>query len=92
MVFQNEVLRSIARKHNKTVAQVVVRWLTQRGAVAIPKSVRKERMAENFAIFDFELKPEDLEAIRALDTNSSAFFDHRDPESVKRISTALRNT
>jgi 2,5-diketo-D-gluconate reductase A len=91
-IFQNEVLLSIAGKHNKTVAQVVVRWLTQRGVVAIPKSVRKERMAENFAIFDFELRPEDMDAIRALDTNSSAFFDHRDPESVKRISTALRNT
>jgi len=91
-IFQNEVLRSIAGKHNKTVAQVIVRWLTQRGVVAIPKSVRKERMAENFAIFDFELKPEDMEAIRTLDTKSSAFFDHRDPEMVKWISTAVRNT
>jgi diketogulonate reductase-like aldo/keto reductase len=91
-IFQNEVLRSIAGKHNKTVAQVIVRWLTQLGVVAIPKSVRKERMAENFAIFDFELKPEDMEAIRTLDTKSTAFFDHRDPEMVKWISTAVRNT
>ena len=91
-IFQNEVLRSIAGKHNKTVAQVIVRWLTQRGVVAIPKSVRKERMAENFAVFDFELKPEDMDAIRALDTKSTAFFDHRDPEMVKWISTAVRNT
>jgi diketogulonate reductase-like aldo/keto reductase len=91
-IFQNEVLRSIAGRHNKTVAQVIVRWLTQRGVVAIPKSVRRERMAENFAVFDFELKPEDMDAIRALDTKSTAFFDHRDPEMVKWISTAVRNT
>lgn len=91
-IFQNEVLRAIAGKHKKTVAQVVVRWLTQRGVVAIPKSVRKERMAENFSIFDFELKPEDMESIRTLDTKSTAFFDHRDPEMVKWISTAVRNT
>ncbi len=91
-IFQNEVLRSIGAKYNKSVAQVILRWLTQRGVVAIPKSVRKERMAENFAIFDFELSSPDLMAIAALDTKASAFFDHRDPESVKRISTALRNT
>jgi diketogulonate reductase-like aldo/keto reductase len=91
-IFQNEVLRSIAGKHNKTVAQVILRWLTQRGVVAIPKSVRKERMAENFAIFDFELKPEDMEAIASLDAKQTAFFDHRDPEKVKWISTAIRNT
>lgn len=86
------MLRTIAGKHHKTVAQVIVRWLTRRGVVAIPKSVRKERMAENLAVFDFELRPEDLEAIRALDTKSTAFFDHRDPEMVKWISTAVRNT
>jgi 2,5-diketo-D-gluconate reductase A len=91
-IFQNELLRSIAGKYNKSVAQVILRWLTQRGVVAIPKSVRKERMAENFPIFDFELSPEDMAAIASLDTKQSAFFDHRDPEMVKWISTAVRNT
>src|SRR5690349_9646911 len=82
-LFHNELLLSIGKKYNKTVAQVVIRWLTQRGIVAIPKSVRKERMEENFAIFDFELSTEDLEAIKTLDTNATLFFDHRDPNMVK---------
>src|SRR4028119_2256094 len=91
-IFQNEVLASIAGKYGKTVAQVILRWLTQRGVVAIPKSVRKERMAENFHIFDFELSPEDMDAIASLDTKTSLFFDHRDPEIVKMLGTAKRNT
>jgi diketogulonate reductase-like aldo/keto reductase len=82
-LFHNELLLSIGKKYNKTVAQVVIRWLTQRGIVAIPKSVRKERMEENFAIFDFELSTEDMEAIKTLDTNATLFFDHRDPNMVK---------
>lgn len=91
-IFQNELLRSIGEKYNKSVAQVILRWLVQRGVVAIPKSVRKERIAENFAVFDFELSPEDMTAIASLDTKQTAFFDHRDPEMVKWISTAIRNT
>lgn len=91
-IFQNELLRSIAAKHGKSVAQVILRWLTQRGVVAIPKSVRKERMQENFAVFDFELSPDDMAAIATLDTNRSQFFDHRDPAMVKWICTALRPT
>lgn len=82
-LFHNELLASIGKKYNKTIAQVVIRWLTQRGIIAIPKSVRKERMQENFNIFDFELSSEDLEAIKTLDSNKSAFFDHRDPAMVK---------
>ena len=82
-LFQNELLASIGKKYNKTIAQVVIRWLTQRGVVAIPKSVRKERMEENFNIFDFELSNDDMEAIKTLDTNASLFFDHRDPGMVK---------
>lgn len=82
-LFQNELLASIGQKYNKSIAQVVVRWLTQRGVVAIPKSVRKERMAENFNIFDFELSDGDMEAIKILDTKTSSFFDHRDPVMVK---------
>jgi diketogulonate reductase-like aldo/keto reductase len=85
-IFKNEVLAAIAATHNKTIAQVILRWLTQRGVVAIPKSVRKERMAENFAIFDFKLSAEEINAIGALDTNASLFFDHRDPNMVKWLS------
>jgi diketogulonate reductase-like aldo/keto reductase len=84
-MFGNEVLQAIAARHGKSVAQVILRWLTQRGVVAIPKSVRRERIAENFDIFDFELSAEDLSAIAALDTRQSAFFDHRDPAIVKAI-------
>lgn len=82
-IFQNEVLVSIAQKYNKSVAQVILRWLTQRGIVAIPKSVHKERIIENFNIFDFELSQEDMEMIATLDTKKSLFFSHNDPEIVK---------
>jgi diketogulonate reductase-like aldo/keto reductase len=84
-IFHNDVLLSIGEKHGKSVAQVILRWLTQRGVVAIPKSVRKERMAENFNVFDFELSAEDMNAIATLDSKQSAFFDHRDPVMVKAI-------
>jgi diketogulonate reductase-like aldo/keto reductase len=86
-IFQNELLLSIAGKHKKTVAQVILRWLLQRGVVAIPKSVRKERIVENFNIFDFELSPEDMDAIASLDTKVTSFFDHRDPAMVKWLGT-----
>lgn len=82
-LFTNELLQSIGRKHDKSIAQVVLRWLIQRNIVAIPKSVRKERMAENFAVFDFELDQGDVEAIATLDQKTSSFFDHRDPAMVK---------
>ncbi len=82
-LFGNEALLSIAKKYNKSVAQVVLRWLTQLGVVAIPKSVHKERMAENFDIFCFELSEADIAAIATLDRKVSSFFDHRDPEMVK---------
>ena len=86
-LFSNEVLAGIGRKHGKSIAQVVLRWLSQRNIVAIPKSVRKERMAENIAIFDFELDQDDVAAIGALDQKSSSFFDHRDPAMVKWLGT-----
>jgi diketogulonate reductase-like aldo/keto reductase len=76
-------LLSIAAKHNKSVAQVILRWLTQRGIVVLSKSIRKERMIENISVFDFELGAEDMAAITTLDTKTSSFFDHRDPEKVK---------
>jgi len=82
-LFQNELLQSIAAKHGKSIAQVVLRWLTQRGVVAIPKSVKKERIQENFNIFDFELSTDDMEAIATLDMKTSSFFDHRDPQIIK---------
>ena len=82
-LFRNSLLLSIGKQYNKSVAQVVLRWLTQRGIVAIPKSVRKERMEENFNSLDFELSVDDMEAIQSLDTNASLFFDHRDPAMVK---------
>ncbi|MCW3848144.1 aldo/keto reductase [Sphingomonas sp. LB-2] len=86
-LFTNDMLEAIGRRHGKTVAQIVLRWLFQRGIVAIPKSVRKERMAENFAIFDFELGEADMAAISTLDQKASSFFDHRDPEKVKWLGT-----
>ena len=86
-IFHNELLASIAENHNKTVAQVILRWLIQRKVVVIPKSVHKERIAENFNVFDFELSQEDMAKIATLDTKTSSFFDHRDPEIVKRLSS-----
>jgi 2,5-diketo-D-gluconate reductase A len=91
-IFHNRLLLSIAEKHGKSVAQVILRWLIQRGIVVIPKSVRRERMTENFDIFDFGLEDEEMKAIRTLDTATSLFFDHRDPAMVKLLSEAKRNT
>ena len=85
-IFQNEILLSIAGKYNKSVAQIILRWLTQRDIVVIPKSVRKERIIENFDIFDFELSKEDMEKIVTLNTDQSSFFSHRDPEMVRFLS------
>lgn len=85
-VFSNEVLSAIATKYNKTVAQVILRWLTQRGVVAIPKTARKERMIENIDIFDFKLSDEDILSIQTLDTKQSLLFSHRDPAIVKWMS------
>lgn len=82
-IFQNAVLLSIAAKHQKSVAQVILRWLVQRGIIALAKSTRKERMVENISVFDFELSVEDMTAIATLDTKTSSFFDHRNPEMVK---------
>jgi len=82
-LFKNELLQSIGDKYHKSIAQIVLRWLTQRGVVAIPKSVRKERMAENLNSLDFKLSTEEMEKIKTLDTNASSFFDHRDPAMVK---------
>jgi len=82
-IFQNELLLSIAAKHQKSVAQIILRWLVQRGIIALSKTTRKERMMENISVFDFELGAEDVAAITTLDTKTSSFFDHRNPEMVK---------
>jgi diketogulonate reductase-like aldo/keto reductase len=86
-IFQNEILLPIAAKHKKSVAQVILRWLVQRGIIALAKSTRKERMIENISVFDFELSAEDVAAIATLDTKTSSFFDHRNPEMVKWLGT-----
>jgi len=82
-LFQNEVLVDIGRRHGKSVGQVVLRWIVQRGIVALAKSVRKERMVENLDIFDFQLDDSDVARIAALETGTSSFFSHRDPAIVK---------
>jgi 2,5-diketo-D-gluconate reductase A len=85
-LFTNPLLSAIAEEYGKSVGQVVLRWLTQRGVVVIPKTVRAERMAENLDVFDFELTDEQMASIATLDTGASQFFDHRDPAMVKWLS------
>jgi len=82
-LFQNEELVAIGSKYGKSVGQVVLRWLVQRGVVSLAKSVRKERMAENFNVFDFQLDDADIAQIAKLETSASSFFSHRDPAMVK---------
>lgn len=82
-LFENETLKSIGAKYGKTTAQIMLRWNIQRGVVVIPKSVHKERMAENFDVFNFVLTDEDMTAISKLDKNDSAFFSHNDPAMVE---------
>ena len=81
--FTNEVLAEIGKAHGKSVAQTALRFLLQRNVIIIPKSTHKERMAENFNIFDFKLSPDEMARIEALDTKQSLFFDHHDGEVTK---------
>jgi 2,5-diketo-D-gluconate reductase A len=85
-LFTNPGLVAIAEAHGKSVGQVVLHWLIQRGVVVIPKTVRPERMAENLDVFDFELTDQEMAAIAGLDQRTSQFFDHRDPEMVRWLS------
>lgn len=84
-VFNNETIANIGKKYGKANGQVILRWLIQRGIVAIPKSVHKTRMAENFDVFDFELSADDMKTMNSLDKNESQFFDHRDPVAIESI-------
>ena len=81
-MFNNTTLKKIADKYEKSVAQVILRWLTQRGVVALAKSVNLNRMQENFNIFDFKLSDEDMDTMKNLDTKNSLFFNHQDPNTV----------
>lgn len=84
-LFENETLRNIGQKYNKSIAQVVLRWLIQRGVVCIPKSVHKERIKENYNVFDFDLTEEDMQTIATLDTGKSCFFSHHDPVTIEML-------
>lgn len=84
-LFSNPVLTGIGAAHGKTAGQVVLRWLVQRGVIVIPKTVRRSRMEENLAIFDFSLTDEEMAAVAALDRGASSFYDDRALESVRRI-------
>ena len=89
-LFQNETLKVIGEKYDKSIAQVVLRWLTQRGVVCIPKSVHKERIEQNFDVFNFSLDDEDLKLIASLDTGKSCFFSHQDPAIIEMLCNLVR--
>lgn len=82
-MFHNEVLQAIGEKHNKSVAQVILRWLYQRGIVSLAKFVHEERIKENFDIYSFELDNDDMKKIETLDTKTSSFFSHQDPGIIE---------
>ncbi|QJA07682.1 aldo/keto reductase [Romboutsia sp. CE17] len=89
-LFSNETLKSVGDKYNKSVAQVALRYLIQRGVSVLPKSVNKDRMKENFNVFDFELTEEDMNLIANLDTENSLFFSHYDPQTVEYLTSLGR--
>lgn len=84
-MFNNPVLLSIANKHNKSIAQVILRWLLQRDVIVIPKTVNENRLVENMNVFDFELDSDDLNSIATLDENRTLFFDSQEPQAIERL-------
>lgn len=90
-MFQNPLIIKIGEKYNKSVAQVILRWLMQRDIVALAKSIHTERIKENFEIFDFKLSDEDMEKITELDTGESLFFNHQTPETVDLFVQFVKN-
>lgn len=84
------MLSGIGEKYGKSSAQVILRWLIQRGIIVIPKSIKIERMKQNFDIFDFALAPEDMATIATLDTDKTLFFDHRDESRVKWLVNRIK--
>lgn len=89
-MFTNETLVNIGKKYNKSAAQVILRWLIQRGVIIACKSTHIERMEENFNVFDFELSKEDMEAIKKLDSSDSLFFNHQDPNMVEWFDSMVK--
>ena len=89
-LFENETLVNIGKKYHKSAAQVILRWLIQRGVIIACKSTHIERMQENFNVFDFELTNEEMEKIKKLDTNDSLFFNHQDPKMVEWFDEIVR--
>lgn len=89
-LFSNETLKAVGDKYNKSIAQVALRYLIQRGVSVLPKSVNKERMKQNFDVFDFELAEEDMNLIATLDKEESLFFSHYDPETVEYLTSLAR--
>lgn len=84
-IFNNPILVSIAKKYNKTPAQIILKWLIQKDVIVIPKTVTESRMVENISIFDFDLSDQDMKEIKKIDTNTTLFFDHTKPESCEYI-------
>lgn len=84
-LFENEALKEIGAKHSKSIAQVTLRWLVQRRVICIPKSVHKDRIQENFNVFDFALDEDDMKEIAGLDTGNSCFFSHHDPQTIEML-------
>ena len=89
-LFTNEILKEVGDKYNKSVAQVALRYLVQRGVSVLPKSVSKERMIQNIDVFDFELTVEDMNVIATLDKAESLFFSHYDPQTVEYLTSLVR--
>lgn len=90
-IFTNEILSNIGKKYNKSVAQVIVRWLIEQEVIVLAKSVKPERMAENLAVFDFDLSAEDKAAIATLNEGESQFFSHADPEMIRWMASRKMN-